>query len=121
MTQEAASQFVMFVGGGADLNSAPVGAEQDYGKVGDFFERRAQDVVEEWDRISHQMMTLLERFTARIDTFDLEEVEFELGFSAAGHLGFIATSGAKASVRMIFRRKLPPVGPGTPGPDVPGT
>jgi hypothetical protein len=107
VTQEPGSQFVMFVGGGEGLESAPVGAEQDYGRVGDFFERRTQDVVEEWDKITHQMMTFLEQVTARIDTFDLEEVEFQLGFSAAGHLGFIATTGANASVRVTFRRKPP--------------
>jgi hypothetical protein len=98
------AELIRFVGGGG-LLGAPPGAEQDYGKVGDFIRRRREDVAAEWEAIGQQVKTFLERLPTDVERFDLEEVELELGFSAEGHLGFIASTGAQATVRITYRRK----------------
>jgi hypothetical protein len=105
MTEDEAGELIVFIGAGSGLSEAPPGAEQDYGKVSDFIQRRKEDVAAEWEAISVQMKAFLERVGTSVDNFDLDEVVLELGFSAEGHLGFIASTGAQASVRMTYRRK----------------
>ncbi|MCW3045334.1 MAG: hypothetical protein JWL57_3492 [Actinobacteria bacterium] len=105
MTEDDAAEFIVFIGGGSELSGGPLGAEQDYGKVGDFIQRRKEDVAAEWEAIGVQMKAFLERVATSVENFDLHEVVFELGFSAEGHLGFIASTGAQASVQMTYRRK----------------
>ena len=106
MAEGEAGELIVFIGAGSGLSgAAPLGAEQDYGKVGDFIQRRKEDVAAEWEAISVQMKAFLERLATSVENFDLQEVVFELGFSAEGHLGFIASTGATASVRMTYQRK----------------
>jgi hypothetical protein len=105
VTEDDAAEFIVFSGGGSGLSGGPLGAEQDYGKVGDFIQRRKDDVAAEWEAIGVQMKAFLERVATSVENFDLHEVVFELGFSAEGHLGFLASTGAQASVQMTYRRK----------------
>jgi hypothetical protein len=102
---EAATKtdFVMFVAADGRTPGG-VGTETDYGKISDFFTRKKEDVAAEWDNIVGQLQDLLEKLSVRVQTFQLEEVVFELGFSAEGHLGFIAKAGANGSVQVTFRR-----------------
>jgi hypothetical protein len=113
VTEEDGADLIVFIGGGAGLSGAPPGAEQDYGKVGDFIQRRKDDVAAEWEAIGVQMKAFLERVATSVEHFDLDEVAFELGFSAEGHLGFIASTGAQASVRMTYHRKPAARDPGS--------
>lgn len=96
--------FVMFVAPNG-FPSGGMGSEEDYGKIRDFFTRSKEEVGAEWDKIVQQMQDLLQHVSVKIESFQLHEVEFELGFSAEGHLGFIAKAGANASVRVTFQRK----------------
>jgi len=105
VTEDDAAEFIVFIGGGSGLSGGPPGAEQDYGKVGDFIQRRKDDVAAEWEAIGVQMKAFLERVATSVENFDLHEAVFELGFSAEGHLGFLASTGAQASVQMTYRRK----------------
>jgi hypothetical protein len=84
---------------------APLGTERDYGNISDFFTRRKEDVSAEWDKIVSQMQAFVRRLSVEIGSYGLHEVTFELGFSAEGHLGFIAKAGANGSVHVTFQRK----------------
>lgn len=104
MNEIGSQEFVMFVSSGA-RGTGQARAEQDYGAVSDFFTRRKEEVATEWDRVVDQMQDLLEHISVHIQSFQLHQVEFELGFSAEGHLGFIAKAGANGSVRVTSQRK----------------
>jgi hypothetical protein len=99
------SDVIVFVAPGGGSAGGPLGAEQDYGKMRDYFERRKEDVAMEWDRLCEQMQELLDRVSVTVTDFEFHSVEFELGFSAEGHLGFIAKAGANGTVRVTFQRK----------------
>jgi len=87
---------------------APLGTDEEYSKVSDFFTRSKQEVAAEVDRLVAQMQDIVERLTVRIQSFELSEVGFELGFSAEGHLGLIAKAGAHGTVHVTFARKIEP-------------
>lgn len=109
MTSEPAANdshktdLVVFITGGP--SAGQLGTDQQYGKARDYFTRRKEDVSTELDMLVAQMHDLVERLAARIQSFELSEVRFELGFSAEGHLGFIAKAGAHGSVHVAFARR----------------
>lgn len=98
-------QEIIFVGmAGSTANLLP-GEDVDYGKIADFFGRAKQDVEAEWQAMVTNVQQLLARLTTISGAYLLDDVEIELGFSAEGHLGFIAKAGATASVTLKFSRK----------------
>jgi hypothetical protein len=99
----ATTDLVMFVAADG-ITSGRVGAEAEYGKIGDFFTRKKEDLAAEWDTIMDQIQDLLQRVSVKVQAFELQEIAFELGFSAEGHLGFIAKAGANGSVHVTFKR-----------------
>jgi hypothetical protein len=103
MSNSAAADLVMFVTG--DGSRGIPGTDEDYGKLRDYFTRQKEEVGAEIDRLVTQMQDLVERLAIRMQLFELNEVEFELGFSAEGHLGFIAKAGAHGTVHVKFARR----------------
>jgi len=95
--------FFVFVAPGNGELTAP-GAEEDYGKLRDFFTRSKGEVTAEWDAMVDKLRDMLTKVDVEVGRFRLNEVEFELGFSAEGHLGFIAKAGATASIKVTFAR-----------------
>jgi hypothetical protein len=98
-----ATDLVMFI-----TDDGPRGApgtDEYYGKVRDYFTRQKEEVSTEIDRMVTQMQDLVERLSVRMQLYELSEVEFELGFSAEGHLGFIAKAGAHGTVHVKFARR----------------
>jgi hypothetical protein len=102
------AQEIVFVGAAGSVADLLPGEEVDFGRVADFFGRAKQDVEAEWQAMVGNVQQLLARLTTITGTFALDAVEVELGFSAEGHLGFIAKAGATASVRLKFSRKDAP-------------
>lgn len=102
----AASDSFVFVAPGATPAALPPGAEQDYGKVRDFFTRSRTEVAAEWDAMVKQLQEMLNQLSLLDGAFTLDEVQFQLGFSAEGHLGFIAKAGATGSVTVTFARPI---------------
>jgi hypothetical protein len=102
-TLPAGTDDIVFVGVQAISQRRP-GDEENYGKISDFFTRKKEDVAADWERIFAQMQDLLSTTTTTLPHIRLDEVQFELGFSAEGSLGFIAKAGANAAVRVTFAR-----------------
>jgi hypothetical protein len=90
----------------SDGAPGPLGTDEQYSKVSDFFTRRKEEVEAEIDRTVTQMQDLVQRLYVRIQSFELSEVSFELGFSAEGHIGFIAKAGAHGTVHVTFKRRI---------------
>jgi hypothetical protein len=84
-----------------------VGEDEQYGKVRDYFTRSKEEIGGEIDTLVTQMQDFVQRLSVRVQLFELHEVGFELGFSAEGHLGFIAKAGAHGTVHVTFTRKAP--------------
>jgi hypothetical protein len=103
----------MFITGGPVAGQ--LGTDQQYGKIRDYFTRRKDDVSTELDTLVAQMQDLVGRLAVPIQSFELSEVRFELGFSAEGHLGFIAKAGAHGSVHVAFARRAVLPGKQQPG------
>ena len=85
----------------------PVGATRQHGlidHVGNLFSRSKEDVQANWEKVESQIRFLLERVKRTTNQFELEEVSFELGFSAEGQIVFVAKGGVKTTVRATFRR-----------------
>ena len=107
MTKPQTSEDVFVFVAPTSTVALPPGAELDYGKLKDFFTRSKEEVASEWDAMIARLQDMLGRLDVRVGEFKLNEVQFELGFSAEGHLGFIAKAGATASVTVTFARTAP--------------
>jgi hypothetical protein len=94
----------MFITG--DAPRGVPGTDDYYSKVSDFFTRQKEEVGGEIDRLVTQMQDLVGRLAVRMQLYELREVKFELGFSAEGHLGFIAKAGAHGTVHVTFARRV---------------
>lgn len=102
MSEPSRSDLIVFVS--PSEAGISVGGERDYGKVKDFFTRSRQDVAEEWEVMIKQLDDITSRLSSARGEFQLQEVQFQLGFSAEGQIGFIAKAGATASVTVTFVR-----------------
>jgi len=99
-------ELILFSGDG-DL---PVGAirQDSLSEVaGRIFGKRRGDVEAEWQKIIAQISALINTKMPAIENFDLDEVTFQLGFSAEGHIVFVAKAGVKATISAKFKRKPP--------------
>lgn len=67
--------------------------------------RKKEDVKADWEQVVAQMEYLLEKVSGVTSSYALEEVTFELGFSASGKVGFIAEAGIEGSVSATFKRR----------------
>jgi hypothetical protein len=86
----------------------PVGTveQHDIGDVlGDLFGRRKEVVKQDWEQVLGQIQFLLDRVTAAVGDYDLEEITFELGFSAEGQIVFVAKAGVQTTISTTFRMK----------------
>ena len=104
MSDSEAGDLVMFVT--AEGAAGRPGTDEQYGMVHDYFTRQKEEVGAEIDRLVTQMQDLVQRLSVRMQLFELNEVSFELGFSAEGHLGFIAKAGAHGTVQVRFARRV---------------
>jgi hypothetical protein len=104
LTSAGSADLMVFVT--TDPIPAPLGTDEEYGRVQDFFTRTKQEVGAEVDKLVSQMQDIVERLSVRMQLFELREISFELGFSAEGHLGFIAKAGAHGTVHIMFARRV---------------
>lgn len=115
MTEQQINQDVFVFVAPTNIEALPPGAELDYGKIKDFFTRSKEEVSAEWDAMIDKLQDMLSRLDVKVGQFKLSEVEFELAFSAEGHLGFIAKAGATASITAKFARANSEISPGKAG------
>jgi hypothetical protein len=97
------SDLVIIVGG-ARIPPGRIGEDHDYGALADYITRRKAEVQEDWDHMVGQLTAMAKKLAATTGKFSVQEVEFQLGFSAKGKLGFIAEAGATGSVKVKFVR-----------------
>jgi hypothetical protein len=73
--------------------------------AGGLFGRTKQDVRQDWDKVVNQMQFLLEGVAAATKEYQLNELTFQLGFSAEGQVVFVAKAGVTTSITAKFVRK----------------
>ena len=73
--------------------------------AGHLFGKKKEDVEAEWRKIVDQISSFIDTAVPTMKDFTLDEVTFQLGFSAEGHIVFIAKGGVKASISAKFKRK----------------
>jgi hypothetical protein len=77
------------------------------GWLGARFGRRREEVEQDWNKVVHQMRSLLDRAVAVTQDFALDEVTFQLGFSAEGQVVFVAKAGITTTISAKFKRRAP--------------
>lgn len=85
----------------------PLGTIEDHSfKSGskDIVIRAAKEVQEDWTRVVSQASKLVSSARAAVDGYELEEVTFELGFTGAGRIAFVASAEVATSISVTFRR-----------------
>ena len=97
-------EIVVFAGDG----ELPVGAAEQHG-IGDWlrdkFGRSKEEVQADLNKVVEQMRFMLDNVQAPAKNYRLEEVTFELGFSAEGQVVFVAKAGVTTTISATFRRK----------------
>jgi hypothetical protein len=85
-----------------------VGAFEEHG-LSDIAERlfgkRRVDVEADWEKVIGQLNSLIDRVAVSAKSFSLDEITFELGFSAEGQIVFVAKAGVQTTIIATFKRK----------------
>lgn len=105
-TAPAADEFLIAVGD-AD---GPLGTVEEHSLTGwakGVVTRTAEEVHEDWVRVVGQTSRLVSAARAAVDGYDLDEVTFKLGFTAAGHIAFVSSAEVASSIKVTFRRRAP--------------
>jgi hypothetical protein len=106
MDEAAPDEFVFIIG--SEMAPGRLGEEREYGETADrvksFFTRPKAAVEQDWRRVVGLLRDLAGEMSATAGEFAMQEVEFQLGFSAKGKLGFIAEAGVTTSVKVKFVR-----------------
>lgn len=85
----------------------PVGAAEQHSIgswAGTLFGRDRQDVLADWERVLQQMRFLLNTASAAAKGYTLNEITFQLGFSAEGKIVFVAKAGITTTISAKFTR-----------------
>lgn len=86
----------------------PEGAVARHGLVdatANLFGRKKEAVHDEWGKVLAQMQFLLDQAVSQSKDFSLDEITFQLGFSAEGHFVFVAKAGVQTTISAKFKRK----------------
>jgi hypothetical protein len=86
----------------------PLGAIEQHGLAdvaGQIFGRKREEVQAEWQKIVNQISTLIDSASPLIKDFTFDEITFQLGFSAEGHIVFVAKAGVQTTISAKFKRK----------------
>jgi hypothetical protein len=97
-------EFLVFAGE-AQL---PLGASEEHalgGGIGNLLPKRKEEVKADWDRTVDQIRSLLSGVALDAAPYVLDEVTFELGFSAQGKIVFVAQAGVTATIGLTFKRR----------------
>jgi hypothetical protein len=73
--------------------------------AGALFGKTKKEVKEDWEKVVAQMRFLLEEVSAATKEYELNELTFQLGFSAEGHIVFVAKAGVTTTISAKFTRK----------------
>lgn len=99
---------VMVFSGEQALPLGSVEKHRLHGAIGELFGKPKAQVEADWNKVIEQMNSLLSSVALPAKDYRLEQVTFELGFSATGQVVFIAQAGVTASISVTFKRADPP-------------
>jgi hypothetical protein len=80
----------------------------------DVVTRTANEVQADWTRVVNQASKLVSSARAAVDGYELDEVTFDLGFTGAGRIAFVASAEVAMSISVTFRRHSTPLDTGSP-------
>lgn len=74
----------------------------------DVVTRTAIEIQTDWTRVVNQASKLVSSARTAVNGYELEEVTFELGFTGAGRIAFVASAEVATSISVTFRRHSKP-------------
>ena len=84
----------------------PPGEATPHAFLDTLYPRRKEEVKRDWKTVINQTVELVSQ---NVDSapkgYQMEQIEVSLGFSATGHLAFIAQAGLESSIRVLFKRQ----------------
>lgn len=97
----------------------PVGVSEDHGlrdRAEQLLAKSTEEVKASWMQAIEQMRLLIANAENLAGNYELREIEFKLGFTAAGTVVFIAQAGIEATISVTFKRRESSAGqPDSPG------
>lgn len=88
-----------------------VGVSEDHGlrnRTEQLLAKSTEEVKASWLQAVEQMRQLIANAENRAGNYELSQIEFKLGFTAAGTVVFIAQAGIEATISATFvRREVP--------------
>lgn len=76
--------------------------------AGYIFGKKKEDVEAEWKKIVNQIGEMINAASYIMNDFSLNEITFQLGFSAEGHIVFVAKAGVQTTISAKFTRERVP-------------
>lgn len=73
--------------------------------AGNLFGRTKNEVRADWERVVSQIHFLLDEVSATTKDYELDEITFQLGFSAEGRIVFVAKAGVTTTISAKFTHK----------------
>jgi hypothetical protein len=73
--------------------------------AGYLFGKKREHVETEWKKVVDQISTLIDAAKPVVEDYSLDEITFQLGFSAEGHIVFVAKAGVQTTISAKFKRK----------------
>lgn len=73
--------------------------------IGTLFGRKKEDVKKEWERVLDQIHFLIDQASTGVGPYQLDEINFQLGFSAEGQIVFVAKAGVTTTISATFKKK----------------
>jgi hypothetical protein len=84
----------------------PPGEATPHAFIDTLYPRRKEEVQQNWKTVINQTVELVSQ---NVDSapkgYQMDEIEVSLGFSATGHLAFIAEAGLETSIKVVFKRQ----------------
>jgi hypothetical protein len=87
---------------------SPVGVSEDHGlrdRAEQLLAKSTEEVKASWLQAVEQMRLLIANAENLAGNYELSEIEFKLGFTAAGTVVFIAQAGIEATISATFKRR----------------
>jgi hypothetical protein len=89
-------------------NRNSIGMSEDHGlrdRAEQLLAKSTQEVKASWLQAVEQMRLLIAGSENLAGNYELSEIEFKLGFTAAGTVVFIAQAGIEATISATFKRR----------------
>lgn len=100
----ATDQEFLIAIGHADIPPGTLEEHSLKGGAKDVVAKTAKEVQADWIRVVSQASKLVSAARTAVDGYELDEVTFELGFTGAGRIAFVASAEVATSISVTFKR-----------------